>query len=347
MKIITFFNNKGGVGKTTTVINLASYIQKKKDKKILLIDLDPQANSTQAILPEETWGEYYDMDRSELKRTIFDCFSAIRNGDSEFVKIEPISCESNRYGISLLPGHPKMSIIDDVMSKSWQETQAAERGGLRKLNWLNKLKQEYEDNYDYAFIDVGPSLGALNRSALLNSDYFLTPMASDVFSLWGISNIGEWMEQWTTLYQGAIDLFRKREGIVESEKFFNKFYINTNVKLTTRYIGYSIQQYAKRKFKTGERPTSAYEGVIKEFHEKIIATLDSYIKKGLSYSDLKLGDVPYAYGVIPLSQTANCPIFELTYADGLRGSQGSSVKNYENYLKTIADGVIRNIGGEK
>lgn len=65
MKVITFFNNKGGVGKTTTIVNLASYLSISKEKKILLVDLDPQSNATQAILPEDMWMEFYDPENPE------------------------------------------------------------------------------------------------------------------------------------------------------------------------------------------------------------------------------------------------------------------------------------------
>lgn len=92
------------------------------------------------------------------------------------------------------------------MSKSWSETLSGDKGAIRKLNWLNQLKKE-NTTFDYILIDVGPSLGALNRSALLNSDYFLTPMASDIFSLLGISNIGDWIERWMNLYEAAIKTF--------------------------------------------------------------------------------------------------------------------------------------------
>ena len=70
MKVITFFNNKGGVGKTTTIVNLASYLSIAKEKKILLVDLDPQSNATQAILPEDMWMEFYDPENTETRKTI-------------------------------------------------------------------------------------------------------------------------------------------------------------------------------------------------------------------------------------------------------------------------------------
>lgn len=113
-------------------------------------------------------------------------FEIWEEGDANFNNIEiPVNEDQNSFKISLIPGHPKLSIIDDTMSKSWSETLSGDKGAIRKLNWLNQLKKE-NTTFDYILIDVGPSLGALNRSALLNSDYFLTPMASDIFSLLGI-----------------------------------------------------------------------------------------------------------------------------------------------------------------
>ena len=218
------------------------------------------------------------------------------------------------------------------MSKSWSETLSGDKGAIRKLNWLNQLKKE-NTIFDYILIDVGPSLGALNRSALLNSDYFLTPMASDIFSLLGISNIGDWIERWINKF-----------GQAQTRKFFDKYSINTDISKTTRYIGYSIQQYSKRKFKNGERPTQAYEKVINSFHAEIEKALGKFVKEGIESEELKLGDVPYVYSIIPLSQTANTPIFELSYATGVRGNQTSSVENYKKYLNTLADNFIKNVG---
>lgn len=344
MKVVTFFNNKGGVGKTTTIINLASYLSIYKNKKVLLVDLDPQSNSTQAILPEKDWLEFYDPNRYNARKTIYDYFRDMEEGDANFNNIEiPVSEDENSFKISLIPGHPKLSIIDDTMSKSWSETLSGDKGAIRKLNWLNQLKKE-NMLYDYILIDVGPSLGALNRSALLNSDYFLTPMASDIFSLLGISNIGEWIERWMNLYKAAIKTFISKYGEEESQEFFERYYINTNTDKTTRYIGYSIQQYSKRKFKNGERPNQAYERVISSFHEEIEKALGNFVKDGIESEKLKLGDVPYVYSIIPLSQTANTPIFELSYATGLRGNQTSSVENYKRYLNTLTENFINNVG---
>lgn len=342
MKTITFFNNKGGVGKTTTIINLAGYLAKKMGKRILVLDLDPQSNSTQAILPEDKWNEFYSL--SATRKTIYNYFSKIEEGDSEFLHYDiPINPSENNYAISLIPGHPKMSIIDDSMSKSWNELKGAAKGAFRIQNWLNKLISQVKNDFDYLLIDVGPSLGSLNRSALLNSDYFVTPMASDIFSLLGISNIGEWIASWQKIYKVALVSFEASNEMTAKDFYVNNL-INCDLSKTTKYIGYSIQQYSKRKFKDAVRPTQAYESVIKEFHNEIIKTLSPLAKEDITDEKLKLGDIPYVYSVIPLSQTSNTPIFELTYGSGLRGNQTSSVVDYNKYISVLADNFLRNAG---
>ena len=136
----------------------------------------------------------------------------------------------------------------------------------------------------------------------------------------------------------------QRKSDPHYQKFFDKYSINTDISKTTRYIGYSIQQYSKRKFKNGERPTQAYEKVINSFHAEIEKALGKFVKEGIESEELKLGDVPYVYSIIPLSQTANTPIFELSYATGVRGNQTSSVENYKKYLNTLAENFIKNVG---
>lgn len=342
MKVVTFFNNKGGVGKTTTIVNLASFLSFEKNKKVLLVDLDPQSNATQAIIPEHKWSQFYSLKSKSNKNTIYDFFRNIENGEATLNKIEvPVRKNENKFGVDLIPGHPYLSIIDDAMSKAWMETLSGDRGGIRRLNWLNELKCQNQD-YDYILVDVGPSLGALNRSTLLNTDYFLTPMASDIFSLLGIENIRNWLRNWLMSYRLSLQNFYLRGE--EVDDFFSENRINIDPDKTTRYLGYSIQQYSKRSFQSGDRPTAAYEKIIQGFEKKILESLYSFAKPGLKPEDLKLGDIPYVYSVIPLSQTSSTPIFNLDYSTGIRGNQGSSVEKYKRYLSCIAEHFIENIG---
>lgn len=338
MKTVTFFNNKGGVGKTTTVVNLASFLAKRRGKRMVILDLDPQSNSTQAILPMDKWEKLYG-ENPQIK-TIFDYFDYYIQGDSTFSYHPiPILAKENNYGVALIPGHLNMSLVDDVMSNSWTEMKRP--SGLRIQNWLNQLKDHIKDHYDFLFIDVGPSLGPLNRSALLNSDYFFTPMASDIFSLLGVKNISNWIENWSTEYYSIIkETFPKTQFY--NEGFYEKNLINCSEENRVKFVGYSIQQYTSRKFKSGIRVTKSYDRIVKDFPSAIIKYLGKYKKPSLSDEDLKLGDIPYSYSVIPLSQVSNMPIFELTYETGIRGGQSASVEDYTNYITTIADRFLKN-----
>jgi cellulose biosynthesis protein BcsQ len=271
-------------------------------------------------------------------------FGDMDEGNIALEKIEvPIKGYENKYGLDMIPGHPNLSIIDDKLSRSWNNMFAKEKGDLRIVNWLNQLRKMFS-SYNYIFIDVGPSLGALNRSILLNSDYFLSPMGSDIFSVIGVENIGSWIERWRTDYKTALSAFNSGYGEESMLQFGEKYAINLNPISTTNFIGYSVQQYSKRKFKGKERPVQAYENIINKMHDKIYESLGSLLPPRISKEDMKIGDIPYVYSIVPLSQTSNCPIFELDYQSGLRGNQSSSVEEYTRYLDNIAKKLLKNLG---
>ena len=345
MKVITFFNNKGGVGKTTLAVNLASYYKIHLEKKILFLDLDPQANSTQSILAEDKWLEIYGP--NNVRHSIYYFFEDIVAGDSNIKEGNiSINQSDSRYCFDLIPGHPKLSFIEDIFSDAWNKCSAGDLGGFRKSNWLNSIKNKYSDSYDFLFIDLGPSLGALNRTVLLNSDYFITPMGADIFSILGIDNISSWMEDWQNLYKTGLSTLKTKHQAEYLPKI-SKYHINCEPDLTTKFIGFSIQQYVTKMFSTGRRPIKAYDEIISQMPSKIVKQLKKFIKNSLTEDDLLLGDIPFLYSIIPLSQTNKVPIFNLEYKDGLRGNQKTSVEKYSAMMKKIATKINFNIGIDK
>jgi hypothetical protein len=107
---------------------------------------------------------------------------------------------SARFGVDVLPGHPSMSIFEDLLSDAlgWHERRRA--AGARKSMWLRTLRDEYAEDYDLIVVDVSPSLDAINRSALLGSHTFVTPMAPDLFSPYALDNITAWLRRWLGEY---------------------------------------------------------------------------------------------------------------------------------------------------
>lgn len=155
MKIISFLNIKGGVGKTISTVNIAAELG-KEGKKVLVIDLDPQSNTT----------KYLNMYNSDAK------------GSYEVLSGEDVGIQITQYdGVWLISGNIKL-----IMSEAeiLADTKKARETRLRK--WINNKPQ---DTFDYVLIDCPPSLGMLSTNALTASDYVLVPLKIDAFSLDG------------------------------------------------------------------------------------------------------------------------------------------------------------------
>lgn len=338
MKVVTFFNNKGGVGKTTLGVNIASYFSTQMKKRILIVDVDPQANTTQMLVPEDNWEKLYSEENKEVM-TLYDYLVPLIQGDPEIdtSSLEPMKAVENRFNVDLIPGDPSVSIIEDILSDSWNKCISGSIEGFRKSNWLKSIITKFELNYDFIFIDVGPSLGALNRSVLLNSDYIITPMGSDIFSLMAVKNISKWINGWKSDYINGINLMT-RKGTP-----FSSFDINLKVTDSSLLLGYSVQQYVTKTFKDGRRPIKSFEAIIKEIPKVVQTHLSELIPEKLEISDLNLGDIPYLYSLVPLAQSNNTPIFELKSSDGVSGLQYGQVTSYKDTLAGICTKIAKNV----
>jgi cellulose biosynthesis protein BcsQ len=340
MKVLSFFNNKGGVGKTTLTGNIAAYLALEMGKKVLIVDCDPQCNITQFILGdvrtiELYWPESDDKDDPKIK-TVLDVIQPILDGDATINKnVKPLAAKTNRFGVDLLPGDPKFSLFEDPLSAAWTELPSGKAGGFRVTNWLRSYLSTLDVDYDVVFVDVSPSLGALNRSVLLSSDYFVTPLGADAFSLLGIRNISRWMEGWIDYYKvGLEQAERLNPGVL------NKFSVQKNVPIEKGFVGYTLQQYIA-KAKGGERrPTKAYERILSDVPNEVKTYLTKFSVKDSSFI---LGDVPNLYSLIPLAQSANAPIIALKAKDGLVGSQFSQAANYRDLIGSLAERIANRV----
>ena len=340
MASIAMFNNKGGVGKTTLTNNIASYIADVHQKRVLLIDCDPQCNSTQLLMGEEFANKlYWKQESPEYVTTISQILQPIEDGDSDISSnIVPIKSSQTRFNIDLIPGSPKFSIIEDRLGAAWHDLKGGDIGGIRKTNWNHFLIEKVKANYDFIFFDLGPSLGSINRSVLIGCDYFLTPMGTDIFSILGIRNIAEWLNSWLSFYDNSLRLCDDR-----SPGSLKKFGIPSDPKIKHGYIGYTIQQYITKSFGGIRRPTKAYEEIINSVPNEIESSLGAYLKYNLQKDDLKLGDVPHLYSLIPLAQSNASPILKLKGTDGLVGSQFKQVQDYEAIISKIVAKLFNNL----
>ncbi|MDX3978849.1 ParA family protein [Shinella sp.] len=333
MKIVSFFNNKGGVGKTTLTGNIASYFASDLKKKVLIVDCDPQCNITQYILGDEKTIDLYwpkDQKGTARAKTIMDVVQPIVDGDATINSgIKPIAHKGNRFSVDLVPGDPRFSLFEDQLSQAWNDIPSGKAGGFRVSNWLKSYLDTMSSKYDIVFVDVSPSLGAINRSVLLSCDNFITPLGADAFSLLGVRNISRWISTWTEYYE---------VGLQQAERFnagmLERYGIETNLSIKSGYIGYTLQQYIAKSKEGIRRPTKAYERILNDVPNEVAKHLSGFAPQ---QADLRLGDVPNLYSLIPLAQTVNAPIIALKSKDGLVGSQFSQAENYRAIIGSLVD----------
>ena len=342
MKSVAMFNNKGGVGKTTLTCNLASFIAMNFNKKVLVVDCDPQCNSTQLIMGVENSAELY-LDPNPTISTIKDVLQPIEDGDSTInTDLTFLKSSDNRFGVDLLPGHPYFAIIEDRLGVAWGQLRGRDRQGFRQTNWNTLLCNFLEDKYDLVMFDLGPSLGSINRSVLMGCQHFLTPLGSDVFSIIGVKNISSWLNNWIDDYNHSWSALTPEERSVLQDRFS----VLPEPRIKKGFIGYTVQLYITKSYGQERRATKAYEAIIGDVDNEIRTSLIDFYSDSLiaSPQNSKLGDIQHLYSLVPLAQKQSVPIHALTSTDGLVGSQFSAVREFSNKIRPIAENLLKNLG---
>ena len=165
-KVISLVNQKGGVGKTTTSINLSASLS-LEGKKVLLVDLDPQGNATTGV----------GFNKGDIDRSIYEVFNGV-------VDVRDIVLHTRFRDLDLLPSSLQLAGIDIELIEKGREDPS-----FQKSYQFKKAIDLVRDNYDFIIVDCPPSLGLITTNALAASDSVIIPVQCEFFALEGITQL--------------------------------------------------------------------------------------------------------------------------------------------------------------
>ena len=323
MKTVAFFNNKGGVGKTTLVYHLA-WMFADKGIKTLVADLDPQANLTSMFLDENRLEQLWP--DGEHPETIYGAIRPIIRGIGDIAKPH---VEQVNVNLGLIAGDLGLSNFEDKLSESWPKCHNRDESAFRVMTAFHRvIEAGSADGVEVVLIDVGPNLGAINRSALIASDYVILPLAPDLFSLQGLKNLGpklqEWRANWNELLMKAPQDISMPKGQMKPS-------------------GYVVMQHGLR----DNRPVKAYL----RWMDRIPDIYRNSVLDDAVSSNVDVGEDPFNLALLkhyrslmPLAMEARKPMFFLKPADGAIGAHVEAVNGCYQDFYQLAKKIAIDIG---
>ena len=323
MRTIAFFNNKGGVGKTSLVYHLA-WMFADRGIHTLAVDLDPQANLTAMFLNEDRLESLWP--DGEHPDTVFGTIQPILRGTGDIAQphVEKIT---ERLG--LIAGDLGLSRFEDKLSDAWPRCHNKEESAFRTMTAFHRLIQSGAGSTaELVLIDVGPNLGAINRAALIASDQVCVPLAPDLFSLQGLKNLGPTLRDWRKVWA---DLIPKSPPGLPMPKG------------TMQPIGYIVMQHSI----VASRPVKVY----KRWMDRVPSIYrDAVLDEG-TIAPQSVADDPYCLSLLkhyrslmPMAMEARKPIFYLKSADGAIGAHLDAVKSCYKDFQTLATKIAARSG---
>jgi len=301
MKRVALFNHKGGVGKTTLTVNIADALC-DLGKRVLIVDADPQCNATAFFLDEkkldELLGESADDDRDG--HTVWSAVKPVVRGKGDVKMIDVVDLGN---GLFLAPGDVLLSEYEEELPAGWTDSFARKERGYDLTCALSDAVDLMvaQVEADIILYDVGPNVGALNRSVLLGCDFFSTPVAADLFSLRALTTVGrsiaKWVADWKTVRQLA-------NGNGMAARLLPG---------RPAYLGYIASAFKVSSGRRKANPHSVWEGKIAPRVKTRVVDVLAQVDKSLlldRYAN-KLGDVKHFHSLAASAQRHRVAIGKL------------------------------------
>nr|VFJ49337.1 MAG: AAA domain-containing protein [Candidatus Kentron sp. FW] len=312
-----------------------AHILARKDKVVLVVDLDSQCNLSAYSISESELEKSW---KPENGNSIWNIVGPVYERTGDIKKRGPSLIKENLY---IVPGDILLSNFEDSLGDSWNSAKGGNAGDLRVQSAIYRyiLWAAEKVNAGVVMLDLGPNLGALNRAVLSSSDYFIVPISPDLFSIRGTQNLGSKLETW-----------RKEWGQCRSSYNENSKRKGLEIpKGKPMFLGYVMQQHNIRKsfFSNMTKGWSIfYDRVEGAVRENIIDKLNPLHQvHDWEDNNWNLGKIPNLHSLIPYSLEARKPVFDCGSTDGLTGAHITFAKNSVEHFEPIVDKLMHILNG--
>lgn len=325
MKTLAFFNNKGGVGKTTLAYHIA-WMLSDLGRRVLVVDLDPQANMTSMFLTERRLEQIWDPEVNS-GQSLMGALEPLISGTGD---VKEPHVERVNSKLFLVPGDLALSGYEGELSGAWSRCLERNQPAFRHTSAFHRIAEMAvnKTQAEIVIMDVGPNFGAINRSALISATHVLVPLAPDLFSLQGLKNLGPTLRQWREEWQDRVS----RNPV-------------PGLSLPTgliKPIGYAILQFGVR----DNRPVKAYDRWVAKipdtYHRSVLG--DGGTNDSIETDPSCLGLVKHYRSLVPLAMEARKPIFHLKASDGAIGAHYEAAKQCGIAFGGLAETITEEMG---
>ncbi len=364
MKVISVFNNKGGgVGKTTLTYHIAHAIS-EMGKRVLMVDADPQCNLTIYALNQERlhqiWeiedsfiDEGFESSRKKLSskdydnlisstRSIHFLLKPTEEGTGDLEKLPPPAVLTER--LDIIPGRLTLHLYEEKIASRWTDIYRGEPLAIRTITRIRSLVEEYSkiNGYDYVIIDTSPSLGALNKIIISTVDGFFVPASPDLFSLYGIKNIGKALSSW----REEFDIIYKLISTEKRHNFPEKF---------VTFLGYTIYNAKKysgqsNRWELAQAHLNYAEQIPQTIRDNIAEIMRSHLNDNLLQTPIGETSIMHTHNTFPsMAQYYQQPMWKVPDVDNpeqehintLKGSKSKYYATKDNYKDFCNDLISR------
>lgn len=312
-KIITLYNHKGGVSKTTTNFNLA-HLLAERGYKTLVIDADPQCNLTELMLLNTI--EQLDAEQEDTGQekplpgvSILQLLKPRIDGDRKDIEVDDVKTVKINENLELLRGDVDLSDIEDALAESHIQRFSNKTHDKRTYVALGAFLRAYgeKEGFDYILVDVGPSSGALTRACFLICDGFFIPTVPDRFNVQAMTTLSRILDKWMGEHAQIFQNFKDLGLPVALGKPVFLGLIEQNFKLHRGRPRRGYQFWLNR--------------IPQVFNRDLLPVLKKYstserdLTCGFVSSEFVAAEIPDLQSLPPLMQEAGRPVFQLTPED--------------------------------